>query len=167
MGAPADLAAFCTSEHPRLVGAVTLYTGDPLLSEEIAQEALARVCERWTTVREMPAPGAWAHRVAMNLTKSRFRRRALERRVSERTGDADVTHDADAAASMVVREAVRQLAPRQREAIVLRHFLGMSIEEASGVMKVSSSALRSLTHRANARLEELLSETESEVPHAG
>lgn len=167
MGAPADLAAFCTAEHPRLVGAMTLYTGDRLLAEEIAQEALVRVCERWSRVRDMSAPGAWVHRVAMNLAKSRFRRRALERRVSARLQQVELGVEDDATDSMVVRDAVRQLVPRQREAVVLRHFLGMSIEEASEVMQVSSGALRSLTHRAAGRLEELLVDRESGVRHAG
>ncbi len=166
MAAPQDLAVFCTEEHPRLVGAMTLYTGDRLLAEEIAQEALVRVCERWSKVREMDAPGAWAHRVAMNVAKSRFRRRALERRVAARTHSLDASPDAATAEVMAVREAIRRLGPRQREAVVLRYFLGLSVTEAAAAMQVSSGALRSLTHRAGQQLEDLLRDEHDEVDHA-
>ena len=165
MGAPAELAAFCTAEHPRLVGAMTLYTGDDLLAEEIAEEALIRVCERWPKVRQMAAPGAWAHRVAMNLAKSRFRRRILERRVAAtmRTTEAvDAPHPEDV---LAVRAAMRQLGSRQREAVVLRHFLGFSVKEAAEAMRISPGALRSLTHRAGQHLESLLADESAEVDH--
>lgn len=166
MAAPPDLVAFCTQEHPRLVGAMAIYTGDHLLAEEIAQEALVRACERWSSVSEMPAPGAWAHRVAMNLAKSRFRRRSLERRVAERAAHAPSVDSEVSDDSLAIRDAIRQLPPRQREAVVLRHYVGLSIDEAADVMKVTSSALKSLTHRATLTLEATLSGSNEEVDHA-
>lgn len=74
--APADLAAFCRLEHPRLVGTLGLYTGDADLAEELAQDALLRACRDWDRVRTFAAPGAWVHRVAINLANSAFRSRA-------------------------------------------------------------------------------------------
>lgn len=50
-GVPEDLAAFCEREYPRLVGTLSLYCGDVLLAEELAQEALARACSRWGACR--------------------------------------------------------------------------------------------------------------------
>lgn len=55
------LVAFCEREHPRLVGALSLYLNNPSLAEEFAQEALIRVMDAWPRVRQMPAPGAYAH----------------------------------------------------------------------------------------------------------
>ncbi len=74
-----ELDAFCRREHPRLVGALTLHCGDRWVAAELAQEALARVCADWPRVSRMQAPGAWVHRVAMNLCTSHFRRRTAER----------------------------------------------------------------------------------------
>lgn len=47
--AGAGLAEFCRREHPRLVGALSLYCGDSDVAEELAQEALIRAAdrERW------------------------------------------------------------------------------------------------------------------------
>lgn len=66
-----EQALFCRREHPRLVGAVTLYLGDRDVAEDIAQEALARACAAWGRVRRMRAPGAWVHRVAASGGPSR------------------------------------------------------------------------------------------------
>lgn len=161
MPAPQDLVTFCAEEHPRLLGSLTLYTGDRALAEEIAQEALTRVCARWSTVRTLDRPGAWAHRVALNLAKSRFRRRALERRVAARADEAD-NYEHDTAQAVVVRQAVARLPTRQREAVVLRHFLGFTVEDAAEVMGVTPGALRSLTHRATGQLEQMLTMTEED-----
>jgi RNA polymerase sigma factor (sigma-70 family) len=67
---------------------------------------------------------------------------------------------------MAVREAIKQLPPRQREAVVLRYFLGFTVNEAAAAMKVSAGALRSLTHRAGQQLEQDLRSPTDEVNHA-
>jgi len=44
MESDVELATFCDLEWPRLVGSLTLYTGDRDLAEELTQEAPIRVC---------------------------------------------------------------------------------------------------------------------------
>jgi len=75
-----DAAAFCDEIRGRLVGSLYLYCGDRPLAEELAQEALARTWERWDQVSAMASPEAWTFATARNLARSRFRRRAVERR---------------------------------------------------------------------------------------
>src|SRR5258705_12056680 len=74
-----DFDSFCRGVHPRLVGAMTLYCGDGAAAEDFAQEALARAYRDWATVSQLDAPEAWAHRVAMNLAHSWYRRVRLAR----------------------------------------------------------------------------------------
>ena len=57
---------------------LALYVGDRGLAEELAQEALIRLCQHWPRVRRMERPGGWLTRVAMNLARSSWRRRAAE-----------------------------------------------------------------------------------------
>jgi len=143
----ADFEAFCAVEWPRLVGALSLYTGDVSLAEELAQEALERACLRWGSVQQMDRPGAWVHRVATNLAASRFRRTAAGRRADARlAADArDVAGpDAD---QFAMRAAVAALPARTRTAIVLRYHLGYTPEEAGLHMGCSAQAVRNLTHR--------------------
>ena len=75
-----DLIAKCEREHARLVGMLGLYCGDGAVAEDLAQEALIRLCRDWRKVRKLEAPERWLYRVAINLAHSHFRRAATERR---------------------------------------------------------------------------------------
>lgn len=145
-----DYEAFCRDEHPRLVGTLSLYCGDSFVAEELAQEALARAYRDWHKVAEMAAPGAWAHRVAMNLAKSYFRRRAAERRARARqTAQARAVEPApEVAEALAVRRAVAALPERQRRTLLLRFYRGLSVAETAALTGQSESAVTSLTHRA-------------------
>lgn len=159
---PADLVAFCEREHPRLVGALTLYCGDPLLAQELAQETLVRVCQRWERVRLLRSPPAWAHRVALNLANSWFRRRAAESRALVRHGPEPsvppVSPD-----GVAMRDAVSRLPPPQRQVLVLRFFLGHSAREVAALTGRSPGAVRVLTHRAVTRLRRDFLRTDEET----
>lgn len=163
MAPPEALVLFCRREHPRLVGALTLYCGDRVVAEEIAQDALATVCERWEQVRQMAAPGAWVHRVAVNAANSRFRRRAAERRALRRLGGRVVedSSDPDAAEAVAIRRAVATLPARQAQAVVLRFYLQLSVAETARWMDTTDAAVKSLTQRALAGLRERLGLTDA------
>lgn len=167
---PRGLEGFVAREHPRLVGALGLYTGDRLLAEELAQEALARACRDWERLAAMSVPGAYVHRVAINLANSWFRRRRAERRALERAGGpADRVHrDPCAGDAVAVREAVAVLAPKRRTVVVLCFFLGYSSAEAADVMGVRPATVRSLVHRAKQDLAAALDDVEAtETMHHG
>lgn len=140
-------SAFCRDLHPRLVGALALHCGDRDVAAELAQETLARVWERWSTVERHEAPEAWAFRVAFNLAASRYRRRAAERRAHGRVGAAEA-HEPDAADAVAVRAAVAALPPRQRAALVLRYFADLSVERTADVLGCRPGTVKSLTSQA-------------------
>lgn len=146
-----DVTAFCRALHSRLVGALALHCGDAGVGEELAQEALARVWERWSTVREMASPDAWAFRVGFNLSSSRFRRAAAERRARARL-PATRREAPDPADAIAVRAAVALLPPRQRAAIVLRYFADLSIEDTAAALGCRPGTVKSLSSHAMARL---------------
>jgi RNA polymerase sigma-70 factor (ECF subfamily) len=149
---PEGLDAFCRREHPRLVGALSLYCGDASLAEELAQDALERACEQWGRVSAMPAPGAWVHRVAMNMAHSRFRRRAAERRAHARSVAADVHEDTDVASAVALRNEVATLPRRQRGVIVMRYYLGMDVAQTAAALHMSPAAVKAAAHRAMQQL---------------
>jgi DNA-directed RNA polymerase specialized sigma24 family protein len=53
----AALADFCHAEYRRLVGVLTLYTGNRHLAEELAQDTLVRVVTHWRRVSGLDSPG--------------------------------------------------------------------------------------------------------------
>jgi RNA polymerase sigma factor (sigma-70 family) len=145
---PEDVSVFCHREWPRLVGSLSLFTGDADLAQELAQETLARVCRDWRKVSSLDAPGAWAHRVALNLARSHFRHRAVARRHDRRLAAAPPFDEPDSATVIAVRVAVARLPPRQRTALVLRYFADLSVAETAETMRCPEGTVKTLTRQA-------------------
>lgn len=152
MSARADdhFRAFCEGARGRLVGALSLYTGDTHLGEELAQEALVKACLRWSAIQHMDDPVAWVWRVAMNLAKSHFRRSIAERRAKEKWGgeyarSATIHDETD---GDYVRQAVSTLKSRQRTALILRYYVGFSVKETAKLMGCPEGTVKTLVSRA-------------------
>ncbi len=146
-----QLEMFCHREFPRLVGTLTLYCGDRDVAEDLAQEALVRTVRRWSTVSQMAAPGAWVHRVAVNLANSHFRRRkaALRARIRQRSGPVIHGHvDPDTANAVALRRAVSRLPTRQRTALVLRYYADLSTAQVADAMDIAPSSVKTYVSRA-------------------
>ncbi|HEV7758567.1 MAG TPA: sigma-70 family RNA polymerase sigma factor [Acidimicrobiales bacterium] len=166
-----DVAVFCRRLHPVLLGGLTLHCRDRGVAEEVTQETLVRVWERWPTVGAGRSPEAWAWRVALNLTASRFRRRAVEQRAQARL-EAQVAVAAtggppDEADRLAVRAAVADLPERQRAVLVLRFYADLSIADTAEALRCAEGTVKSLTNKAVGGLRRRLDdETLVEVDHA-
>jgi RNA polymerase sigma-70 factor (ECF subfamily) len=147
-----ERTAFCRREFPRLVGALTLYCGDADVAQELAQETLARACQRWRRVRELDLPGAWAYRVGLNLANSHFRRARYERTARQRVGMAREPATSDTDAALTLRAAVAALPRRQRTALVLRYFVDLPVAEVARLMSCREGTVKALTAQAIASL---------------
>lgn len=160
---PDDEVAFsavCESEFGRLVGVLTLYTGDPVLAQDLTQEALARLWRDWGRLRDQTAAPGFAYRTGLNLAKSHFRRRAVVRRHGHRVGDRDEHLDPDAADAVALRQAVAALPRRQRAALVLRYYADRSVDETARILDVPANTVKTWTRRA---LQALRDELDPEV----
>ncbi|MFW5933453.1 MAG: RNA polymerase sigma factor [Actinomycetota bacterium] len=147
---PDEFTAFCEAEHPRLVGALTLWCGSREVAEEVVQDAFARAYRDWSRVRGLDRPGAWVRRVAFNLATSRFRRWQAERRANRRHSGrpGQVVEPVDTVWAVTVREALGQLSAPQRTVLVLRYYLDLPVCEVAAITGRSESAVTSLTARA-------------------
>lgn len=144
-----DLAAFVAAHQRRLVRLLTLHAGNADVAQELAQEAMIRLCQHWPRVRTMDDPVAWLTRVAINLSTSRLRRRAAERRALARGfPDRRTVEAPDTETNLVVREAVAALPRRQRTALLLRFFADYSVSETAALMGCAEGTVKSLTSKA-------------------
>lgn len=150
----ASLRDFCAAQYPRLLGTLTLYCGDRGVAEELAQETLARACASWSKVQRMDSPGAWVNRVGINLANSRFRRKAAERRATEKLearaerGPSERDQDLE----MVLRNEVAALPKRLRAPLVLRYYGDLSVQATADALNTSEGSIKRLTHEAIAAL---------------
>lgn len=165
---PPELEEFSARYHGRLVGALWLYCGDRDVAEELAQETLVRVCRDWEQVAQMAAPGAWAHRVAINLANSHYRRRGAARRATTKIQSDALGHhtDPDGADQVAVRRAVATLNRKQRSVVVLRYYADLSLQEIADSLGLSLSAVKSLHHRATKALQSALGDDADDKEHA-
>jgi len=120
-----DLSAMCQREHARLVGVLGLYCGDRDLAEDLAQEALIRLCRDWRRVRRLDAPERWLHRVAINLAHSHFRRAAIERKALSPLG-ARPSQDWESGRDVETLELLKNLPHGQKAALLLHYYLDMT-----------------------------------------
>lgn len=149
---------FFEAEYARLCKALVLLTGDPHEAEEVAQEAMTRVLERWDRVGAMESPTGYLFRTAMNLNRNRVRRVAVRaRRLFHEDPAPD--HSSTVGDQQDVRLALTKLSRAEREALVLVDWQEMDAAEAAGLLGISASAVRVRLHRARAALRHHLGAT--------
>ena len=153
-----DFESFFRSEYPRLANALLLLVGDAFEAEELAQETMTRVLERWDRVAPMDSPVGYAYRTALNLQRNRIRRlavRAKRRFASVPTDDVAV----DAGEREDVHRALGTLPQGQRAALVLVDWLDVDPDEAARALGITPGNLRVRLHRGRASLREALGGT--------
>ena len=150
--APTELTDLLRREMPRVRGALGLFLGESAVAEELAQEALVRVCRDWERVRRMERPGAWVHRVAMNLATSELRRQRAERRALQRLDAASAPPQLDLATRTAVRDALQALPADERLVIVLRYYADLSVVETAEALGVPVGTVKTRARRAIQRM---------------
>lgn len=146
---PPDFDAFYRREHAGLVRLAHLLTGLPGVAEELAQEALLAVHQRWS---DLDNPGGYARRALVNMTRSHHRRRMREDRHqrAERPGVA-LPPEVDS-----MWAAICDLPSRQRDVIVLRFYEDLSLSDIADILDRPLGTVKSSLHRALARLKEVV-----------
>ena len=143
---------------PRLLALGQRMLGNRGEAEEVTQETFIRI---WKQAPQWQPGSArfdtWVHRVALNLCYDRLRSRREEEPFDE-------THDAEDPAlgpgetlqasqnEQQMAAALAALPVRQREAVVLQYYQGLSNVEAAALMDIHVEALESLLSRARRNL---------------
>ena len=150
---------FLTGPYPRVVAAVALVEGSRASAEDAVAEALARAWERSERGERIDSLPAWVTRVALNLSKSRLRRVRAESRARERSGAPGRLGEPDEE-RLDVERALSRLPRRQRQATVLRYYLGFDVAETARVLGVSEGTIKTTLHRARHTMAAALGEEE-------
>lgn len=160
---------FVRTNADSLLKTAFLMCWDRKEAEDLVQEALFKVARRWSRVRSMREPVAYARRVLINLAIDDAR--GLARRNAELyqpTGErgADWPEFGRLEARLELVSALRALPPRQRAVIVLRYFLDLSEADTAKALDCSVGTVKSTSSKALAHLRESLDPDRrpSEVP---
>ncbi|MEE8601668.1 sigma-70 family RNA polymerase sigma factor [Euzebya tangerina] len=151
------------ASHAQTVRLAYLLTGDASRAEELAHDAWVNAYRRH---RRQPIDDLipYVRRAVVNATRSRGRRSALERAYVKLVRSRD--HSVAADESVLERDRIlvvlNQLSQRMRTAVVLRHWLDLSVAETARLMGVTEGTVKSTVHDGLARLRTLLDEEDAD-----
>ena len=138
--------------------------GDQAEAEDVAQDAMLRLWKQATDWRAGEARvSTWLYRVVHNLCIDRIRKRRPQVPVEDAPEPVDpdpsvLDRMAQTEQSKAVAAAIAELPERQRQALVLRHFEGMSNPAIGEALECSVEAVESLLARARRALAKRMEE---------
>jgi len=142
-----------------VLGLCRLLLRDHHEAEDAAQQTFVSAYRSLLRGTEPRDPAPWLAAIARNECRARIRKRmraplTLDREVEETLADSsDLAELADRRTEFAaVTAAIAELPSRQREAVALRDFLGLSYEEVATTLSVSVPVVESLLFRARRRL---------------
>lgn len=150
-------------------------TGNSHDAEDVVQEAFLRGYQKLSQFAGNSNFGTWVYRIAANYSIDRIRQRNVEeaRQATPSRSNEDgleidpivqvkdpsasperIASSAELAAKM--KQALSELTPAERTAIVMRHWDGCAIEEIAAVLRSSKNATKNTVFRAVAKLRKAL-----------
>ncbi len=168
-----------TRNQSRVLTLLQSMVGSREQAEDLTQEVFLRVYKARLSYQPEAQFSTWLYRIvhnlALNSLRTKHRRPELlfsgagagtdpasssafcvEETFPEKSSLMPVRQVARNELQAVVRRAIDGLGERQRMAIILHRFEGMSYEQIAQVMEMSPKAIKSLLCRARVRLKEVL-----------
>lgn len=174
-GDESAFAQLVLAYQDRLVGLFTNMFSDPALAEDLAQEVFLRIYRARAGYEPTAKFSTWvfqiAHNLANNSRRSKGRKketqfrvedsgphsnRPLESQISEKSALMPTRQLDKQELQQRVHEAMSALSDRQRMAVLLHRFEGMSYVDIGAAMDLTPQAVKSLLSRARENLRQAL-----------
>lgn len=144
-----------TQHYQRLVRSAWLLLRDVPTAEEVVQDAFVSMHDAWQRLRDTENALAYVRQAVVNRSRSVLRHQMVVDRNLEKAPPDMPSAEQGALASLeraAIVAALQGLTARQREAIVLRYYAGLSEAEIAAAMGISRGAVKSHTARGMAAL---------------
>jgi RNA polymerase sigma-70 factor (ECF subfamily) len=157
--------AFYAAAYRRVLVQVFALLGDLQEAEDATQDAFAKASFHWRRIAAYDQPEAWVRRVAFNHARNSTRRArrwlvALARHGPPAPVPAATPDRVD------LQRALRRIAPRHREVLVLHYVADLSVEEVARQLRLPLGTVKSRLSRARSALAEQLGDQREGVPNA-
>ena len=142
-----------------MVRLAILLVDDQASAEDVVQEAFAGLFRNWNGLRDNAAAIGYLRTAVVNGSRSMLRRRRTARAYvpphpgTERSAESLALLTAE---HQAVVSALADLAPRQREVLVLRYYGGLSEAEIAEATGLSKGTVKSTASRAVAKLGDIM-----------
>jgi len=165
-GADEAVTALYAAHAVGLIRLGFVMLGDRGAAEDVVQDAFLGLYRNWDRLNDPANALTYVRSSVLNGCRAALRTRARRERRDRVAAARDgwPLFDSAEAAVLLSEEhqeviaAVRKLAHRQREALMLRYYLGLSTDETARVMGVSTGTVKSAVSRAVAALGRTLKE---------
>lgn len=157
---------------PRIFGYFCRLLRDRASAEDLTQEVFLRLYRARQTYRPRARFSTWATHVTQNVARNAIRSRRRHNQVASASRETPsgqrfetlfVDHNGPPSRSLeraelarAVREAVAELAQRQRVAIQMHQFEGRTYAEVAAELDMTPAAIKSLLYRARVQLRQAL-----------
>jgi RNA polymerase sigma-70 factor (sigma-E family) len=148
-----------TTHYRSLVRLAALLVRDTATAEEVVQDSFIAMHSSWRRLRDSDKALSYLRQSVVNRSRSVLRHRMVVDRNAPKPAP-DMPSAEQGALGLLERSAVvaalRELPPRQREALVLRYYGDLSEAQIALTMGISRGAVKSHTARAISALREVL-----------
>jgi RNA polymerase sigma-70 factor, ECF subfamily len=172
-----------TSQHRRIYAICYRFTGSAADAEDLTQDVFLKLYRNLASFDVQKGNfQTWLTTLARNLLVDHFRRTRLERATdsldASLTGDEDgasmasrladprpsqETHAAGLELKVLIQQALAQLSPELREAVVFRDLQDMDYKEIAQVLRIPEGTVKSRISRGRGELARLLQRIEGQV----
>ena len=143
----------------QLVRLSVLLVHDQAAAEDVVQDAFVAMHGKWSRLRDPDKALAYLRQAVVNRSRSALRHTAVVERHARTSRTSEGAVDGPSlggARRDAVRAALLQLSDRQREVLVLRHYLDWSEAQIADALGVSRGSVKAHAHRGSAALRERL-----------
>lgn len=150
-----DFAEYVAGHRLALYRFAVVLTGDVTLADDIVADTLTRAYQKWDRVATSVNVHSYVRRMVVNEYLGWRRRMAGPLRMRAElvdVPDPKSDHSSAYADRQQLVLEMRRLPPKQRSAIVLRYYEGLSFAEIAEVLGTGENAVRSNISRGLSRL---------------
>ncbi len=168
-GNPDAFARLVRRHRDRLWAVALRTTGDPEDAADALQDALISALRGAAGYRGDAAVTTWLHRIVINASLDRIRRRQARPAVPLDGHEPQARRDDHAAtvARLDIRAALARLPEPQRVALILVDLEDMSIAEAAHILEVPEGTVKSRCSRARTAMAVMLRDVAATRPGDG
>jgi len=152
---PTSFDEFYSASARRLTSQLYAITGDRSEAEDAVQEAFARAWQHWGRVAGYADPEGWVRTVAIRISVSAWRKAVNRSSAQRRQGPAGELPGLSPDYVAIIT-ALRQIPLAQRQAIVLHHLVGLTVEEIARQGRLPAGTVKAQLARGRRALQPLL-----------
>ncbi|WP_184218447.1 RNA polymerase sigma factor [Granulicella aggregans] len=176
-------AQLVASQHRRIYGICYRFTNSACDAEDLTQDVFIKVYKNLNSFDTQKGSfQTWMTTLARNLLVDHFRRTRLDRAsdsldaslgsdddgptIGDRLMDSGISQDKHVAGlelKATIQDALKQLSPELREAVILRDLEDMDYKEIAQVLRIPEGTVKSRISRGRGELARLLQRIEGQV----